>query len=145
MNQKTSHVASAICIAPAERVFAHLTSAPGMSRWCLGMTECIEVSPGLLLGRSLFDGSSAYARIDADALRLTVDYYCGGSPESLAPRIHGRVVRGASLGYADDRCMATLLAWRPAGMSDERWWRLKASHETEILLVREQLESGAAR
>jgi hypothetical protein len=32
-----------------------------------------------------------------------------------------------------------LMAWRPAGMEEARWHRLCASHEAEILLIREQI------
>lgn len=140
-----AHSASALCPVPAPRAFAHLTSAAGMARWCLGMTGCKEVSPGLMLGRSLFDGSPAYVRVEADAQRLSVEYLCGSTPETLVPRIHARVVPGPVLGHREDQCVATLLAWRPAGMNNARWQRLMASHEAEILLVQEQLaasESG---
>lgn len=144
MSSTNSHVASAVCAVPAITVFEHLTSAAGMARWCLGMTGCTEVSPGLMLGRSLFDGSQAYVRIDADHERFTVDYHCGERPEALTPRIHARVVPGPLLGYGQDQCLATLLAWRPAGMDDVRWQRLMASHETEIALVRDQLAADRA-
>jgi len=45
------------------------------------------------------------------------------------------------LGYGAGECLATLLAWRPAGMTDDRWRRLIVTHETEMLLVRDQLAS----
>ena len=40
------------------------------------------------------------------------------------------------------RSHVTLLAWREAGMSDERWSRLIASHEAEILLLRARIEES---
>jgi hypothetical protein len=140
----TCHVASCLCPGPAERAFRHLTEAAGMARWCLGMMECREAKPGLMKGRSLFDGAEGWVRIDADPAKLAVDYWCGASPETLSPRIHARVIPGPVLGYGADQCLATLVAWRPAGMADDRWQRLVATHETEILLIRDQL-AGAKR
>lgn len=139
-----SHAASALCPVPMARAFAYLTSAAGMARWCLGMSGCAEVEPGLMRGRSLFDGSQAYVHIDADAARGIVDYHCGATPDALVPRIHARVVPGPTLGHRADQCVVTLLAWREAGMDDARWARLVASHEAEVLLVREQLAAQAA-
>ncbi|MBM4437888.1 MAG: hypothetical protein FJ029_11800 [Actinobacteria bacterium] len=71
------HVASALCAAPAERALHYLTSAQGMRGWCLGMMDCTEVKPRLLRGRSLFDGSESWVRIDMDNAKLCVDYWCG--------------------------------------------------------------------
>jgi len=144
MSSTLSHLASALCPATAAAAFEHLTSAAGMAQWCLGMTGCTEVSPGLMFGRSLFDASPAYVRIDAQSEHFTVDYLCGASPEALSRRIHARVLPGPLLGYRADECLATLVAWRPAGMDDARWQRLVASHEAEILLVREQLAARRA-
>lgn len=134
-----AHAASALCPVPAARAFAYLTSAAGMARWCLGMSGCAEVDSGLMRGCSWFDGSQAYVRIDADAARGIVDYHCGATPDALVPRIYARVVPGSRLGHHADHCIVTLLAWREAGMDDARWARVVASHEAEVLLVREQL------
>lgn len=137
------HVASALCDAEAERALGHLTGVAGMRAWCLGMTECVEHEPGLLRGRSLFDGSIGWVRVEIDASRFSVDYWCGSSPALLSPRIHARAVPGPALGYGAGQCLATLLAWRPADMDDDRWRRLMLTHETEILLIRDQLARRA--
>ena len=138
----TCHVASCLCPGPAERAFRHLTEAAGMAQWCLGMMECREARPGLMQGRSLFDGAEGWVRIDADPAKLAVDYWCGASPETLLPRIHARVIPG--------RCWATvpISASRrssPGASGDGR--RSLATpgrdHETEILLIRDQL-AGAS-
>ena len=58
-------------------------------------------------------------------------------------RISARVIPGSALGYGENRSLVTLLAWRPAEMSDDRWSRLVASHEAEILLLRARIEEAA--
>ncbi|MBI3373651.1 MAG: hypothetical protein HY017_18155 [Betaproteobacteria bacterium] len=110
-----------------------------MAQWCLGMMDCAEEKPALMRGRSLFDGAEAWVRVDSDPAKFSAEYWCGAAPDALTPRIHARVIPGPSLGYGAHECLATLLAWRPAAMSDERWRRLMVTHETEILLIREQL------
>jgi hypothetical protein len=51
-------------------------------------------------------------------------------------------VPGPIVGLSDDFCVLTLIAWRTASMNDERWRRLKASHEFEVVLIKNLLESG---
>lgn len=123
---------------------AHLTTAAGMARWNLGLMNCREPEPGLFTGASLFDGAQGWVRIKPAAGHDAVDYHVGASPDRLVPRIHARVIDGALLGHGAGSCVVTLLAWRPAGMSDERWSRLMSTHETEIELIRAQLNGQHA-
>jgi hypothetical protein len=74
---------------------------------------------------------------------LAIDFAVGGHPQELVHRISARVVPADALGYADGTSMVTLLAWRAADMPDERWARLIASHEAEILLLQARLEEKA--
>jgi hypothetical protein len=57
----------------------------------------------------------------------------------LIHRISVRVIAGPNAGLSGGQCLVMLMAWRPAGMEDSRWHRLCASHEAEILLIREQI------
>jgi hypothetical protein len=134
-----SHATSRLCQAPASRALAHLSTATGLARWSLGLTDCREVAPGLLRGVSLFDGSTSWVRIELWPERLAVDYHVGPAPERLVARIHARVIAGEQLGYAPQTCLVSLLAWRPADMGEERWQRLVHAHETEIELIQAQL------
>ena len=36
----------------------------------------------------------------------------------------------------------TFIAWRAATMDDDRWRRLTASHEFEVVLIKSLLENG---
>ncbi len=100
---------------------------------------------GLHTGLSLFDRGRGWYRIDSDPDRMSIDYLVG-APDSLTHRISARVMAGGPLAYSDPACLATLIAWRPATMDEERWLRLKASHEAEIWLIKAQIETefGAA-
>jgi hypothetical protein len=133
------HTASRLCRATVAGAMRHLTTPQGMARWSLGMWDCREVEPGLLTGKSLFDGSIAWARIVALAGVDAVDYHVGGSPDRLLPRIHARVIDGPLLGHPSGTCVVSLVAWQPEGMPEERWRRLVVSHETEIELIQAQL------
>jgi hypothetical protein len=136
-----SHATARLCRSPASAALAHLSTAAGMSRWTLGLWNCREIEPGLLTGVSLFDGSTGWVRV-RPAAEHGVDYHVGASADQLVLRIHARVVAGEPLGYGDQTCLVTLLAWRPAGMADERWQRLIHTHETEMDLIQGQLDSG---
>ncbi len=140
-----SHCATVACDTSAEDAFAVLTDDSALGTWALGCWQAAPVAgePGLLGGTSLFDGSTTYVRADADASRLAVDYAVGAAPQELVHRISARVLPGGSLGHGDGRCLVTLLAWRPADMADERWERLGASHDVEVLLLRARIEAAA--
>ena len=62
-------------------------------------------------------------------------------PRNLVPRIFCRVARGGPLDYGPECSLVTLVAWRAATMTEERWRRLQAAHEAEIWLIKEQIES----
>jgi hypothetical protein len=79
-------------------------------------------------------------RIAADRASGLIDYHVGG-PANLGPRIFCRVAQGGPLGHGSECSVVMLAAWRAAAMSDERWLRLRAAHDAEIWLVKEQIET----
>lgn len=132
------HSVACLCEASVPDVLAHIVRAEGMARWNLGMRDCTEADGGLLRGVSLFDGSTGWVRkqVMADGL---VDSWVGSAPDALSHRISARVLPGERLGYPAGTTLLTLTAWRPQGMSDARWERLRAAHDAEILLIQSQL------
>lgn len=134
------HAVARLCRARVSQALALLSTAPGLARWNLGLWRTQEQSPGWLVGRSLFGGGHGLAHVQVDATRGCVDYRVGSQAQQLVPRIQARVQAGAELGYADDRCVVTLMAWRSADMDDVRWRRLCATHEVEIDIIRAELE-----
>jgi hypothetical protein len=134
------HAVARLCRASTSRAFALLTEAPGMASWNLGLWHTREVGPSLFTGESLFGGTSAWVHVQTDAARGLVEYWVGADANSLTPRIHARVQPGAELGHPANTCVVTLLAWRTPEMDEERWQRLKATHDVEIDLIRAQLE-----
>lgn len=139
-----THCVSSICAAPAEVAFAYLADAARLGEWALGCWAAVATSDGVVEGRSLFDGAPAAARALPDDERLIVDYEIGQEAGSLVRRITSRVVPGEALGLDHSRTLVILLAWRTAAMDDERWGRLVASHDAEILLLRGRIEAEAA-
>ncbi|WP_293853237.1 hypothetical protein [uncultured Alsobacter sp.] len=137
-----SHCATAHVMAEADAAFRFMADPIALGGWSLG---CMRTRPdgddGLHTGESLFDGGRGWFRIQADPERLTVDYGLG-TPQALAWRIAAQVVRPERCALPAGTCYVSLIAWRPAGMADERWRRLCSAHETEILLIKAQIESG---
>lgn len=130
-----SHCASAECAVPASAAFRFLADGAALGRWALGCFDTRPAGAGLWRGTSLFDGAPMLVRPVADAERLVVDYWVGADRRSLVPRIMARVVPGGAVGRPASRSIVTLLAWRDARMTDERWERLVACHEVEVRLV----------
>lgn len=138
-----SHCTTAVCDVEPAAAFAFLADASRLGSWALGCWDAQPVAAGVVGGTSLFDGSPTYVRADADAARLAVDFAVGSDPHALVHRISARVVSGAALGYAEGSSIVTLLAWRAADMSDDRWGRLVASHEVEIQLLQARLREAS--
>ncbi|MBW2064615.1 MAG: hypothetical protein JRJ03_06730 [Deltaproteobacteria bacterium] len=125
----------------AERAFRYLADPEKLGRWALG---CFDTKPAgekvLFKGRSLFDGSETFVRIETDESRLLIDYHVG-DPERQVPRIFTRVVPGPNYGSDPGHCLVIMTAWRTRDMSEARWKRLCASHDAEILMIQTQLET----
>jgi hypothetical protein len=140
MTAPFAHMVTQQVLAPAEFAFAYLSDPIKLGRWSLGCfdTEPTEV-PGLYTGVSLFDSGRGWFRIEAEASRLAIDYLVG-EPQALVRRISARIIQGPEIGYEAETCLVSLIAWRPASMPDERWNRLRATHEAEIFLVKAQIE-----
>jgi hypothetical protein len=123
----------------AQVAFEYLADPHMVGRWALG---CFNSQPtdisGLYQGKSLFDGTKAWFRIDSDPMRLIIDYYVGDADRQL-PRISSRIVPGPHYGRNADHCIITMDAWRPVDMTDNRWLQLCAAHDAEILIIRAQL------
>lgn len=138
------HAVTRLCRASVQDALALLSQAPGLARWNLGLWHTQPGPGGLLQGQSLFDGAAGLAQVQVHAALGLVDYCVGSAAAALVPRIQARVQPGPELGYASGYCLVTLLAWRSAEMSAERWQRLCAVHEVEIDLIRAQLEAAPA-
>lgn len=142
MTEELSHCCSARMAVGADVAYAFLADGAALGRWALGCWDTEVHEGGLLSGTSLFDGSRTWVRLSCNGERQLVDYYLGADPGDLRPRINARVVPGETLDEAPGRCVVTLTAWRPAAMPDERWHRLKVSHDVEIQLIKALLERG---
>lgn len=140
MHRAGSHCATAVCAAEPAAAFAFLADVAHLGSWALGCWAAEPVADGIVAGTSLFDGSRTCVRADSDAGRLAVDFAVGPEPTELVHRISARVLPGAALGYEEASSVVTLIAWREAQMSEERWQRLVASHDAEILLLQARLE-----
>ena len=133
------HCVSARVDVAAESAFRYLSDPHKLGRWALG---CFNTKPtdrkGVFRGTSLFDGSTAWFHIETDEERSIIDYHVGG-PEQRAARISTRIVPGPVWGGTAEQCIVSMTAWRLEEMSEERWQRLCATHDTEILLIQSQL------
>jgi uncharacterized protein YndB with AHSA1/START domain len=128
--------------APAGTVFDFMASPAELHRWSFGTWETTLHEDGLVEGRSIFDGSVTWVRIEASRPHLLVDYHLGPSPDALKPRICARVVPAPHVGGAEGESVLTLLAWRDPAMADARWDRLTRAHGFELFLIKSLIETG---
>ena len=137
-----AHLAAQSVAAPFDTVFDFMADPLRLGRWSLGCFGiAADPESGLYIGTSLYDGALGWVRIIPDRASGLIDYHVG-VPEGLSPRIFCRVTAGGPLDYAPDSTLVTLIAWRAAAMSEDRWLRLQAAHEAEIWLIKEQIEAG---
>ena len=119
---------------PARKAWRFLADGKALGRWALGSFDTRRAGPNLWRGTSLFDGKALFVRPVGDAKRLIVDYYVGSDRKKLVPRIMARVTPTST-----NHSLIILVAWRDAGMDDERWARLQACHEVEVRLIQSLL------
>src|SRR5262245_10149765 len=141
MSAGQSHITSIVVARPASQVFAVMADPARMHRWSFGTWETTIAPDGLVTGTSIFDVGEVLVRIDADRERLSIDYRLGSDANSLVPRIQVRVVPGEHLGLDAGRSVLTFISWRSAAMDDDRWRRLTASHDFEIVLLKNLIEN----
>jgi hypothetical protein len=138
-----AHMTSRPVSVPSDFAFTRLSCGEFVGGWALGSMGLELIGPGVWRGRSLFDGSDAHVEILARAELGIIDYAVG-SAEQRSPRIFIRVTPGDVLGLGSDCCLVTLHALRSAAADDARWARTCTAHETEILLIKAQLERAFA-
>lgn len=138
-----AHMTASLVLVPADFAFARLADAAFVGRWSLGSMGLQEVAPGVFRGLSMFDGSEAYVEIRPVPALGLIDFAVG-SMEARAPRIFIRVTEGSLLGHAEGTCQVALHALRPAQAPEDRWTRTCTTHETELLLIKAQLETAFA-
>lgn len=140
-----SHATTLRVDVTADVAFDFLADPLQLGHWSLGCFDTVPAgAPGLFTGVSLYDGARGWFRIDADRARHIVDYHVGDTA-SQVPRVSVRVIPGPVCGLPATSCYVTLIAWRVAGMDDDRWSRLCSAHEAEIWLIKAQIEAAAAR
>ena len=79
----------------------------------------------------------------ANPERGTVDYRAGKAASKLDLLITARIDKGGEEEGGAPYSRLTLSAVRPADMTGERWSRLCATHEVEVLLIKAQTEAAA--
>lgn len=126
---------------PARDAFEFMADGMKQEHWALGSLGREALGENLFRGKSSFDGSDLYVKIESYPELLLVDYSTGPSPDQLVPHVEARVRPGSWLRRDDSVCIVTLTIWRDDA-NDEEWefhfhlWR------TEVRLIKGAIERG---
>jgi hypothetical protein len=133
------HCAAVVCDAGPDVAYAFLADPASLGTWALGCWEATPIDENSVRGHSLFDGEESIVRLYRAPEVGLVDFVVGAGADA-SPRISARVTAGTTVGAGEARCVVTLLAYRTADMSEERWARLEATHDVEIEFLRARIE-----
>lgn len=140
-----AHLASTPVEAPAGFTYAQLSDGRKLGRWALGSMDlkpCAEEN--VWQGVSLFDGSLAEVEIRPHPSLGLIDFHLGPKGARL-PRISIRVTPGSDWGLVDNTCLVAMTTWRGDWMTESRWRRTCTTHDLEVLLFKEQIETDWKR
>ena len=134
---------TALLEVPADQAFDFLADPVSLGTWSLGCMRVEAPNPGgPYTGFSLYDDSQVWFDIAAYRELLLIDYRVGEIGD-LKQRISVRIVRGDACELANTQCYVSLIAWRPATMTHDRWTQLCTAHEAEIWLIKARIEAKA--
>lgn len=136
------HTTSILVQRPAEEAFRYMADGLKQGEWTFGSWDREQVEADLFRGTSMFDGAATWVRIRPDPDHRVIYYEVGDPETGMVPRNLSRIVPGADLGLEERCCIVTLLAWRRAEMSDQRWRQLCVSHETQMFIIKNRIEAG---
>jgi hypothetical protein len=139
-----SHCVTALVKVTAEKAFNFLADPLSLGTWSLGCMRTQATQPGgPYTGFSLYNDSQVWFDIEPHRELLLIDYLVG-TVGNFKPRISVRIVAADTCDLGDTQCYVTLIAWRPAQMTQDRWNQLCAAHEAEIWLIKARLEAPRA-
>jgi hypothetical protein len=143
-----SYCVSAHCTAPAEIALDFLADGLALGGWALGSfaTELID-DRGTVRGVTLDTHDETFVRPvlhrGQGIVVYEVAYGENVDLDQMTPWIWAIVQPGDRLGFSSDSCVISMVAWRLEGMSDEAWQHICVYHDTEILLIKGQVERRA--
>jgi hypothetical protein len=131
--------------APADVAFGFMSDGLKQSRWALGSWDRRVYRDDIFVGTSLFNNNDLFVRLVSDAKLRLVDYYCGVDPDDLRHLVEARIIPGETLGFSATSSAVTLTTWREANISDEEWDITYHVWQTEIHLIKGNIEREYSR
>lgn len=132
-----THVASRRVAVSCNAAFAFMSDPALLGQWSLGCFQTQQVGDSnVFKGLSLFGTGGTHVRIEP-LPDLSMIRYWVGAPDALVPRISAFITP-----FSDQDCIVAMLAVLTPGMDGERWASLCRTHETELDLIKSQLETN---
>ena len=134
-------IASIVINRHVKTVFKFMSDPNNMDLWSFGTWRIKVDNKGLVHGQSIFDGSTAFVRIQPNERNYLIDYWVGSDSKRLVPRIFVRITSGEVMGSAKQNCVLSMVAFRSEDMNGDRWHRLVTAHAFEVQLIKSLLEN----
>lgn len=138
------HTATLPIAASAEGAFEFMTNTEMMGQWAFGSWGLEPHKGDTYKGYSLYEDLEVFCRLSVNRDIFQIDYQVGDDPDNLLPRIVSKVIPGENIGMDADCCLLSMISWRSANTSDERWQLTCGSHEAEIFRIRHLIETQNA-
>jgi hypothetical protein len=139
-----AHCVTALVNVPAAQAFEFLADPLALGTWSLGCMRTHAATArdgGPYIGTSLYDDSPASFDVRPHPELLSIDYLVG-DVGNLKPRNSVRIIAADTCDLASNQCYVSLMAWRPARMTDDRWAQLCAAHDAEIWIIKARVEGS---
>lgn len=136
------HKTSIIIPVRIESVFEFMSRPQNLSQWALGAWYPVEVTETSYIGTSLINGERCYVQVEPGPREYSVLFRAGPAWANMHQLITCTLEpaevdpQNGSVGT----CL-TLETARPEKMDDDRWAQLRASHETEVFILKSKIQA----
>jgi hypothetical protein len=135
------HVATIRVDAAADDAFAYMKDTRNISEWALGALYPVEVTPETYVGDSMVDGQRVFIKVENDPQQKHIHFRTGPGWDRLEQQILCRIVKGDDANGGEGSSVLSLSAHRAAAMPLPRWQQLCASHEVEMFILKNRIET----
>ena len=117
-------------------IFNFMYDINKINLWSLGITW-INNNDEIIKGISNYDNSISYLKITTKKNIKQIKYWIGSDVNNLNPRIYVYIIKTDKININK----LIMISFKTQDMDDDRWDNLKKSHEKEVKIIKNLIES----